>query len=75
VAIRACYVPLNHKTGIGDLLGGGMADGQIPLRAALERLKPLLEDPAVLKVAQNLKYDWLVIRRHGITVRVSTIRC
>lgn len=67
--IRACYVPLNHKTGVGDLLGGGMADGQIPIRAALERLKGLLEDPSVLKVAQNLKYDYLVMRRHGVTVQ------
>nr|WP_314094254.1 DNA polymerase I [uncultured Shinella sp.] len=68
VKIRACYVPLNHKTGVGDLLGGGLAEGQIPIRAALERLKSLLEDRSVLKVAQNLKYDYLVMRRHGITV-------
>ncbi len=67
--IRACYVPLNHKTGVGDLLGGGLAEGQIPVRAALERLRALLEDPAVLKVAQNLKYDYLVMRRHGITMQ------
>ncbi|MCO5137465.1 DNA polymerase I [Shinella sp.] len=67
--IRACYVPLNHKNGVGDLLGGGLADGQIPIRPALERLKSLLEDPSVLKVAQNLKYDYLVMRRHGITVQ------
>ncbi|WP_440983786.1 DNA polymerase I [Shinella sumterensis] len=67
--IRACYVPLNHKTGVGDLLGGGLAEGQIPIRAALERLKALLEDPSVLKVAQNLKYDYLVMRRHGITMQ------
>ncbi len=32
------------------------------------RLKPLLEDPSVLKVAQNLKYDYLLMKRHGITV-------
>ncbi len=33
------------------------------------RLKPLLENPAVLKVGQNVKYDWLVLARHGIEVR------
>lgn len=66
--VRACYVPLTHKTGVGDLLGGGMAENQIPTRDALDRLKPLLEDPAVLKVAQNLKFDYLVMKRHGITV-------
>ena len=64
--IRAAYVPLGHKTGHGDLLGGGLVEGQIPMRAALDRLKGLLEDPSVLKVAQNLKYDYLVMRRHGI---------
>jgi DNA polymerase-1 len=67
--IRAAYVPLIHKTGVGDLLGGGMAENQIPARDALDRLKPLLEDPSVLKVAQNLKYDYLVMKRHGITVK------
>ncbi|AYD03297.1 DNA polymerase I [Neorhizobium sp. NCHU2750] len=67
--IRAAYVPLTHKTGVGDLLGGGMAENQIPVRDALDRLKPLLEDPSVLKVAQNLKYDYLVMKRHGITVK------
>ncbi|MCF3642663.1 DNA polymerase I [Rhizobium sp. TRM95111] len=66
--IRAAYVPLSHKAGTGDLLGGGLVEGQIPVRDALERLKGLLEDPSILKVAQNLKYDYLVMRRHGITV-------
>ncbi|GLS53533.1 hypothetical protein GCM10007886_17160 [Methylobacterium gregans] len=44
-----------------------MAD-QIDVAAALKRLKGLLEDPGVLKVGQNLKYDWLVLARHGIEV-------
>ncbi|SOC40956.1 DNA polymerase I [Rhizobium subbaraonis] len=69
IAIRAAYVPLLHKAGAGDLLGGGLVDGQIPMRDALVRLKDLLEDPAILKVAQNLKYDYLVMKRHGITVQ------
>lgn len=67
-SIRAAYVPLIHKTGVGDLLGGGLAENQIPVAEALSRLKRLLEDPSVLKVAQNLKYDYLVMRRHGVTV-------
>ncbi|NUS70606.1 MAG: DNA polymerase I [Ensifer adhaerens] len=67
-SIRAAYVPLIHKTGVGDLLGGGLAENQIPVAEALSRLKRLLEDPSVLKVAQNLKYDYLVMKRHGITV-------
>ena len=34
----------------------------------LERLKPLLEDPAVLKIGHNLKYDWVMFAKHGIEV-------
>ncbi|MCV3736304.1 DNA polymerase I [Rhizobium sp. TRM96647] len=69
VSIRAAYVPLLHKSGVGDLLGGGLVEGQIPMRDALSRLKALLEDASVLKVAQNLKYDYLVMKRHGITMQ------
>ena len=32
-------------------------------------IRPLLEDPSVLKIGQNLKYDWIVFKRHGIDVR------
>ncbi|MFN3745073.1 MAG: DNA polymerase I [Hyphomicrobiaceae bacterium] len=66
---KACYVPLAHTAGNADLFGtGGLVDGQIDKRAALEVLKPLLEDPSVLKIGQNLKYDCLVMRRHGIRI-------
>eukprot|EP00873_Tetraselmis_striata_P024934 jgi/Tetstr1/445198/TSEL_032996.t1 len=66
---KACYIPLGHVDGEGDLLGGGaLVEGQIKMQDALAVLKPLLEDPSVLKIAQNMKYDWLVLRRYGITV-------
>ncbi|WP_305986549.1 DNA polymerase I [Roseibium sp. MMSF_3544] len=66
---QACYVPLAHVDGEGDLLGGGdLLPDQIPLKDALEVLKPMLEDSAVLKIAQNLKYDWLVMTRYGIDI-------
>ena len=68
-SIRAAYVPLSHKTGVGDLLGGGLADNQIPLRDALARLKDLLEDVSILKIAQNLKYDYLLMKRYGIETK------
>ncbi len=65
---KAAYVPLTHRTGNADLLGGGIAEGQIAVRDALARLKPMLEDPGVLKVAQNLKHDSLLLSRHGIDI-------
>ncbi|MCF1447249.1 DNA polymerase I [Agrobacterium vitis] len=69
--IRAAYVPLGHKTGRDDLFSDGLklAENQIPMDAALTALKGLLEDASVLKVAQNLKYDYLVMKRHGIVIR------
>ena len=44
---RACYIPLAHRgEGSGDLFGGNdLVPGQIPLRDAIARLKPMLEDP------------------------------
>ncbi|GGA88570.1 DNA polymerase I [Brucella endophytica] len=65
---RAAYVPLAHKSGAGDLLGGGMLEGQIPLDQVLAALKPMLEDRSVLKIAQNMKFDWLIMHRYGIDI-------
>src|SRR5688500_14950617 len=48
---RACYIPVGH-TG-GDLYSD--APSQLPMADVLARLKPLLEDPAVLKIGHNLK--------------------
>ena len=66
---EACYVPLGHTAGGSDLFGGGGAlPGQLPVKAALDRLKPLLEDPSLLKIGQNLKYDALVLAQHNIAI-------
>jgi DNA polymerase-1 len=66
---RACYVPLAHKDPAGgDLFGGGLVAGQIPPRDAIARLKTLLEDRATLKIGQNIKFDMLLMRRHGVDV-------
>jgi DNA polymerase I len=62
---EACYVPLGH--GGTDLLAE--KPDQIPLDAALARIKPLLADESVLKIGQNLKYDISVLRQHALTIR------
>ncbi|HEV2512541.1 DNA polymerase I [Bosea sp. (in: a-proteobacteria)] len=64
---KACYIPLQHRAGDG-LFDSGLLDGQIPLDQALAELKPLLADPGVLKIGQNLKYDIAVFNRHGVEV-------
>ncbi len=70
---QACYLPLAHKAAprldLGDDAGGGgEVLRQIPIEAALAALKGLLENPSVLKVGQNIKYDMQVFARHGIGV-------
>jgi DNA polymerase-1 len=57
----ACYVPLRHE-GNGDLMGPGRPE-QLEPDAAMAALKPLLEDPTVLKVLHNAKYDLEVLSR------------
>lgn len=66
----ACYVPLAHTTDGGGLdFTGGERPEQVDFSSALEAVKPLLEDPAILKIGQNLKYDILVLQRYGIRLR------
>ncbi|MBX3476828.1 MAG: DNA polymerase I [Brevundimonas sp.] len=73
----ACYIPLTHEHPEAAGAGGGLDFGQAPARepitqidkaTALARLKTLLEDPAVLKVGQNIKYDMAVMARRGVRV-------
>jgi DNA polymerase-1 len=67
---EAAYVPLAHRKGgdggDGGLFAGEVAPDQIQERTALAAIKPLLEDPSVLKVGQNLKYDWQIFALRGI---------
>jgi DNA polymerase-1 len=70
-ANEACYVPLSHRQGgdgSGGLFQGEVAPDQIPERAALDVLKPLLEDKGVLKIGQNLKFDWQIFAVRGIEI-------
>ena len=67
---KACYIPVGH-TGSG---GGGMLDldgdrpAQLPKDQVIARLKPLLEDPGVLKIGQNIKYDTVILASEGVNV-------
>ncbi len=72
---RACYVPFAHVAGDGDLLGASeRVPGQMdwasspPGRGARDLLAPVLADPAILKIGQNIKYDMKVLARHGAPV-------
>ncbi len=63
---EACYIPCGHRKGDGLQLDGNEEIPQMREADVIARLKPLLEDPAVLKVGQNLKYDGLIFLQRGI---------
>ena len=67
---EACYVPLSHRQG-GEgagLFRGDFAPDQIAERAALAALKPLFEDPGVIKVGHDLKFAWQLFALRGIEI-------
>jgi DNA polymerase-1 len=69
----ACYIPVGHVAPAAkDLLDGdgrrGAKPKQIDRDAVLAKLKPLLEDRAVLKIGHNIKYDMSVFAQNGIRV-------
>lgn len=65
---EACYIPVGHCEKDGLALEAAADLEQVPIDVAMAKLKPLLEDAAVLKVAQNAKYDIAVLSRYGIDV-------
>jgi DNA polymerase-1 len=67
---EACYVPIAHRQG-GDgkgLFAGEIVSGQIEESAALAAMKPLLEEPGVLKIAHNLKFALQMFALRGIAL-------
>ncbi len=56
---HAYYVPVK----VGPQ-GAGLDAAEV-----LEALRPILEDPKCKKFGQNIKYDWIVMKRHGVQVR------
>jgi DNA polymerase-1 len=55
---EACYIPVDHR-----YLG---APAQLSKKYVLDRLKPLMESPALKKYGQNIKYDLIVLHNEGI---------
>jgi DNA polymerase-1 len=62
----AAYLPLGHRP--GDLLDTGDNSGKLSLDDAVARLKPLLEDPGILKIVHDAKGASHLLRRYGITL-------
>jgi DNA polymerase-1 len=58
---QAFYIPLGHHH--------REAKDQLPLHWVLDQLKPVLEADALKKVGQNIKYEWIVLKRYGVELR------
>ena len=56
--LEAFYIPCGHR-----YLG---APAQLSCNEVLAKLKPVLEQSAIEKIGQNIKYDWQVLKRHGV---------
>ena len=54
---KACYIPLGHKS-----------PKSLDKDKVLKKLKPLLEDPSIKKIGQNIKFDFIVLFKHGINI-------
>jgi len=66
---EACYIPVGHTNGEDDLFGGAsLCNGQINLDEALETLRPVLQDPSIIKIGQNVKYDTKIFARYDVNL-------
>jgi DNA polymerase-1 len=57
------YVPLCHEDAFGQ-----RCDGQLETDAVIDRLRPILADPSILKIGHNLKYDMGVLAKYRATI-------
>ena len=57
----ADYVPIGHRA-LSET-------ASVPLETALAALKPVLEDATVQKIGHDLKFDAIVLERHGVILR------
>ena len=66
---EACYIPIGHRTAADDLFdGAGLAPDQMAEAEAIALLKPLLEQPGVLKIGHDIKFDMHVFAMRGVRV-------
>jgi len=54
---KACYIPLEYKKTKG-----------LKKELVLKKIKPILEDPSIKKVGQNIKFDFLIFNQNGIKI-------
>ena len=61
---EAWYIPVAHRDD-----EGARRVGQLPLETVLSSLRPLLENPDIAKTGHNIKYDFQVLKNHGVTLQ------
>ncbi len=54
---KACYIPIKNKSST-----------TVNKKVIIEKIKKLLEDPSIIKVGQNFKYDYLVMKKEGVEI-------
>ncbi|MEK9886697.1 MAG: DNA polymerase I [Candidatus Pelagibacter sp.] len=54
---KACYIPVGHKS-----------KKSLNIKEVLKKIKPLLEDPSIKKIGQNIKFDFIIFYKNGITL-------
>ncbi|MBO6483310.1 MAG: DNA polymerase I, partial [Pelagibacteraceae bacterium] len=54
----ACYIPLKHKK-----------QNCLNINLVLKKVKKILEDPSIKKIGQNIKFDYIVLKKHNIDIQ------
>jgi len=54
---KACYIPVGHKS-----------KGCLNKKEVLKKIKPILEDPSIKKIGQNIKFDFIIFYNNGISL-------
>ena len=57
---KSCYIPLKHSERKSD---------QVDLNTFISKIKIILEDESILKIGQNIKYDFIILKSLGISLK------